>query len=182
MSEKYTVSNMNLADLKLVESWIKLEGWNPGICDARIFFYLYPKCFFMGYLDSKPIACGSAVIYDNDYAFCGYYYVLPEYRHKGFGMLLTKHRLAHIGKRNAGIDGVMPMVEKYKNIGYKIAHQNVRYVGCGPIPLNYAMPVVTLDKVHLIDLNAYDRKHFPASRPEFIAAWIRQVHGCQFAP
>jgi hypothetical protein len=54
-----------------------------------------------------------------------------------------------------------------------MAHQNVRYEGQGPLPWP-AGPVVPLTVQHLDALAAYDRRHFPAPRRQFLAAWIAQ--------
>ena len=110
----YTVKHMTKDQLYLALELAKNEGWNPGIHDAECFYEVDSKGFFIGFLGEKPIATGSAVIYDDHYAFCGLYIVRPEYRGQGFGLELTKERLNYVGDRITGIDGVIENIEKYK--------------------------------------------------------------------
>ncbi len=59
---KYKIRVMTRKELDIAIEWAALEGWNPGINDADCFFATDPKGFFIGLLDSKPIACFSAVV------------------------------------------------------------------------------------------------------------------------
>lgn len=137
-----------------------------------------PTRFFVGKLDGKIIAIGSAVIYDEQFAFCGFYIVDKGFRGKGYGLALTKARLAYIGNRNAGLDGVINMVDKYANLGYKIAHNNSRYTGSSYPALEKNNPaIVPLATVDFTCLLEYDRLHFPALRPTFLKCWINQPEG-----
>lgn len=181
MKNKFTISNMSFADLTRVVTWAENEGWNPGLYDAKCFYNTDASGFFIGYLNDKPIAAASAVIYDDEFAFCGYYIVLPEYRHRGFGMSLIKHVQGYIGERNVGIDGVLLMVDKYKKLGFEIAHQNVRYIGQGPIPIQKRIPVVPINTISKHALNSYDRLHFPVSRANFLECWLKQPGSAGYA-
>ena len=177
MKDEYLITNMSRQDLGQVVTWAENEGWNPGLHDAQCFYQIDPHGFFLGRLNGNPIAAGSAVIYDEKFAFCGYYIVLEDYRNKGFGITLTKHRLEYIGDRNAGIDGVIEMVDKYKNLGYEVAHHNVRFIGQGPISINQQLPVTPLSVIPAKAIFAYDRLHFPADRQKFLQCWFSQTSG-----
>lgn len=177
MKDEYQITNMSFQELEQVVTWAEAEGWNPGLHDAQCYYQVDPHGFFIGRLNEKPIAAGSAVIYDDKFAFCGYYLVLEDYRKKGFGMTLTKRRLEYIGDRNAGIDGVIEMVDKYKNLGYEVAHHNIRYTGQGPIQISQKFPVTPLSVIKAKDIFAYDRLHFPADRQNFLKCWFSQTHG-----
>jgi len=37
------------------------EGWNPGLHDAKCFYYVDPHGFLIGLLNGEPIGCISAV-------------------------------------------------------------------------------------------------------------------------
>ena len=73
----------------------------------------------------------------------------PAYRGEGYGLALTKARLTYVGARNAGIDGVPDMLDKYERLGYKIAHYNARYEMQSVAALNVQpeLPVVALSKI-----------------------------------
>ncbi|KTD45565.1 GNAT family acetyltransferase [Legionella rubrilucens] len=182
MLANYSVSRMTRDELQLAIQWATNEGWNPGLHDAACFFEADPNGFFVGKLDGKIIAMGSAVVYDDQFAFCGFYMVAPEYRGQGYGLELTRQRLDYVGNRNAGIDGVLNMLNKYERLGYQIAHQNARYQGQGlPILKEFNHAIVSLGPEHHEILSAYDRKHFPAPREHFLQHWIKQPEGAALA-
>ena len=178
VDKHYVISRMCKNEIPLAIAWAKSEGWNPGLYDGECFYQADPNGFFVGKLDGKIIAMGSAVIYDDQFAFCGFYVVDPAYRAQGYGLVLTKARLAYIGARNAGIDGVMPMLLKYKRIGYKLAYNNARY--CGIVPPIHRLKnqaITSLSNVNFTQLSDYDRLHFPARRDVFLKCWINQPGG-----
>lgn len=121
------------------------------------------------------IAVGSAVCYDEQFAFCGFYIVDKAYRGSGYGLALTRKRLEHVGHRNAGIDGVPEMVNRYSRLGYRSAHTNARY-RFEPIPVKAGSnaSIIDLRQLDLKTLSDYDRKHFPARRDTFLSCWINQ--------
>lgn len=171
----YHIERMNEQELEIAIDGAAKEGWNPGLNDAYSFYQTDPQGFFAGKLDDHIIAVGSAVVYDPFFAFCGFYMVEEAYRGHGYGLALTKARLAYVGNRNAGIDGVVSMLNKYERLGYKIVHHNARYQLKPPIQEDFEYPAIkeatVLDFATLV---AYDRRHFPAPRPAFLKAWIRQ--------
>lgn len=173
----YVISQMNQDEMSTAIAWAKHEGWNPGLQDGKCFYQTDPSGFFVGKLDGKIIAMGSAVVYDSDFAFCGFYMVDSDYRDQGYGLALTQARLNYIGARNAGIDGVLSMLDKYARLGYQLAYSNARYCGrAGNIsPKNLA--VVPLSQVNFDQLSDYDRRHFPARRERFLHCWINQEGG-----
>ncbi|MCW8407754.1 GNAT family N-acetyltransferase [Legionella sp. PATHC035] len=172
---KYRIERMTRDEVSVAVEWARKEGWNPGLNDAECFYQTDPQGFFAGKLNGQIIAVGSAVIYDEHFAFCGFYIVDKKYRSQGYGMELTRARLAYVGDRNAGIDGVLAMVENYAKIGYQFAHSNARYA------LEHSQLSPKIDS-HLVDLKSvswdqilqYDRHYFPAPRAKFLSAWIQQ--------
>ena len=178
MNDNYIVTHMSKDEMPVAITWADREGWNPGLHDVDCFYQTDPHGFFAGKLDGKIIAIGSAVIYDDQFAFCGFYMVDPVYRGQGFGMALTKTRLAYIGARNVGIDGVTPMLEKYARLGYKLAYNNARYCGTNKsYPLLRDKAIIPLSQVNFERLITYDRRHFPARRDTFLSCWINQEGG-----
>lgn len=175
MADNYIIRNMSRQELDIAVDWAADAGWNPGLHDADCFYATDPNGFFMGLLNDKVIAVGSAVCYDEQFAFCGFYIVSPDYRGQGYGLALTKARLAYVGNRNAGIDGVTNMLDKYARLGYRIAHNNARYAVSGlSATVHINASIKPIDEGLLPALAAYDRLHFPAPRPVFLKAWVTQ--------
>lgn len=174
MGDEYKIERMSAADVKTVIDWAAQEGWNAGIHDASTFYAADPNGFFKGTLGGEIVATGSAVVYDDNFAFCGLYIVAPEHRGKGYGLQLTKARLDYCGERNVGIDGVLANVAIYERIGYVPYYENSRYGRqAGALhALNEAVrPVLASDFGAIC---AYDRPCFPAPREAFLKAWLTQ--------
>lgn len=172
--EAFQIRRMTAQDVDIAIEWARREGWNPGIHDAYTFFQADPHGFFVGELNGRPIAVGSAVVYDDTFAFCGLYIVSPEHRGQGFGIALTRARLAYCGDRNIGIDGVLENVDIYARIGYRKYYQNCRFqftARQAPVPSSCIHLLTDVDQDQL---GAYDRQCFPAARTEFLNAWIHQ--------
>lgn len=172
---QYLIERMTREEVTVAVEWARQEGWNPGLNDAKCFYHTDPQGFFSGKLNGQIIAVGSAIIYNTQFAFCGFYIVDKKYRYQGFGMQLTQRLLAHIGDRNAGIDGVLKMVDNYAQLGFKFAHISARYA----IEKMHTVPqpdacIVDLQTVSFDQLTLFDRHYFPASRPQFLLPWIKQ--------
>lgn len=91
-------------------------------------------------------------------------------------MALTQQRLAYVGARNAGIDGVPTMLRKYERLGYRTAYSNARYEYLATEKI--ASPTPQMRSIADSDFTAlrqYDRQHFPAPRPAFLKAWVEQA-------
>lgn len=177
----YRIETMPFPEVETVIDWAAMEGWNPGLGDAACFYAIDPNGFFMGVLDGRPIARVSMPTYDEHFAFCGLYIVDPAYRGRGFGLALTKASLHYIGDRNAGLDGVEAMAEKYARLGYRRAHRSTRHSFVPKRRLAPTREIVSLSQVPLGTLAAYDRAHFFAARDRFLERWISQPHAVGFA-
>lgn len=182
MADDYRIERMTAEEVDTAIEWAAKEGWNPGLHDATCFYQADPNGFFAGKRNGQIIAIGSAVIYDEHYAFCGFYIVAPEFRDQGYGLQLTQARLHYVGNRNAGIDGVMNMLDKYAQIGYRFAHPNARYEGKGkPLDPHALAQCVPLSQISWSTLLVYDRKHFPAPREAFLKCWVNQPNSLALA-
>lgn len=173
----FTIRQMKESEVQMAIDWAQKEGWNPGINDAHCFYQTDPKGFFIGLLDDEPIAVGSAVIYDESYAFCGLYIVKPEFRNQGYGLKLTYERLKYVGQRITGIDGVLENVSKYERIGYVASHKQIRYEWVGEPSFSLSSNMIDLRTLPFHTLENFDRKYFPAPRSKFLYAWINQPQG-----
>ncbi|HEX2448378.1 MAG TPA: GNAT family N-acetyltransferase [Methyloceanibacter sp.] len=170
----YRIERMPFSEVETTIDWAAREGWNPGLGDAACFYTIDPDGFFMGVLDGRPIARVAMPIYDEHFAFCGLYIVDPAYRGRGYGLQLTKASLDYIGGRNAALDGVEAMAEKYARLGYRRAHRSTRYMFTPQRAVTPGREIVPIARVPFAKLAAYDRAHFLAPRERFLERWISQ--------
>lgn len=181
MKKQYTIRRMRPEEIQIAIDWAATEGWNPGLYDAEIFSVVDADGFFIGSLGHDPVAVGSAVAYNDHFAFCGLYIVHPDFRRRGYGLALTRARLEYVGARNAGIDGVIENIPIYERVGYRLDHINTRYRGiASPVPELH--PCVTeLSAVPMPLIERYDRQCFPAERAKFLYAWVTQLQSQGYA-
>ncbi|MEI6081624.1 MAG: GNAT family N-acetyltransferase [Verrucomicrobiota bacterium] len=169
---------MILEDLELAVEWAASEGWNPGLHDAEIFYQTDPRGFFIGKLEDKPVAAISAVRYADDFGFIGFYIVAPDFRDHGYGGHLIQRAAQHLaGCRSIGLDGVEAQQANYARHGARYAHDNIRFEGHGPgdtISPPSGSKIYPLSDLPIEIVLAYDRRHFPADRSNFLNAWIHQ--------
>lgn len=175
----YRMRTMNRKEVDMSVAWAAAEGWNPGLCDADCFYSSYPNSFFVGELNEEPVATASLVIYDDAFAFGGFYMVKPGHRGKGLGLTLFRALAGEVGERNVGADGVVEQQENYRKSGMVFAHRNIRFGGQG----GGLMPsgLVPLGEVSFTVVATYDRCHFPACRETFIHHWISAPNATGFA-
>lgn len=167
-----TMSKDDVNDIAI--QWAKNEGWNPGINDTACFYAQDPHGFFVGRLDGKAIGCCSSVIYDEKFAFFGFYIVDKTYRYQGYGIQMTQHRLRYVGERNLGLDGVLDMCDKYANLGFRTAHLNIRYQGQGFLTHIDNPAIIPINESLIAPIIEYDQHYFPAKRPNFLTCWLKQ--------
>jgi ribosomal protein S18 acetylase RimI-like enzyme len=165
---------MTPADLTLAVDWAAAEGWNPGHHDAACFSTVDRDGFIAGVLDGQPVASISVVNYDDRFAFLGFYIVRPELRGRGLGWRTWQAGMAHGGKRNIGLDGVVAQQNNYKKSGFTLAYRNIRFGGRVRRGDALYDGIVPLAQVPFATLARYDRPLFPAARNSFLRAWITQ--------
>ena len=165
-------------ELGVAVEWAAREGWNPGIHDAELFYLADRQGFFAGELDGQMVAAGSAVCYDEQFAFCGLYIVDPAFRGRGLGFALTEARLAYCGDRNVGIDGVLENVDIYRRVGYNPFHLNHRFQKEASVQPFDRESIQRVGAEHLEGIMQFDRRCFPAARESFLTAWLHQADGC----
>lgn len=153
-----------------------LEDWNPGIHDADSFYNTDPDGFIGYYVKGKLVGCISAVAYDEDFGFMGFYIVKPEYRNLGYGKQLWDAAINYLGNGNIGIDGVPPMKDKYAASGFQLAYQNIRYKVIAR-PIAFDDNTLPLKTATFSQLSAFDHLHFPTRRDVFLYNWIHQPEG-----
>ncbi len=162
----------------------KNEGWNPGVDDVNTFLTADPHGFFLGRLDDKIIGCASAVRYDENFAFFGFYIVEEPYRGKGYGLQITEARLRYAGDRCVGLDGVLENEKMYQKIGFERAFVSRRHALSSKIVSSHEANEKILkiqSDAQLRDICDYDRFCFPAARIAFLHAWIKSPHAIAFS-
>nr|WP_082852771.1 GNAT family N-acetyltransferase [Caballeronia fortuita] len=167
---------MTPRDVEVALDWAAIEGWNPGLDDARAFFAADPHGFFVGTWDGAPVGCISAVAYDDAFGFIGLYIVRPEWRGKGFGLRLWTAGTTYLGARNIGLDGVLAQQPNYRKSGFVLAYRNVRYRGVASTDEDGADAITVTDARNIpFDLLLrYDTRMFACERAAFLRAWLSQ--------
>lgn len=179
---QYIIRNMTLEEVKnIAVEWAAKEGWNPGLYDTPCFYATDPKGFFVGILDDEPISCISAVAYNQDFAFLGFYIVKPEYHGMGYGLKIWNAAIAYLQTQNIGLDGVVEQQANYKKSGFKLAYNNVRYEGIAKPITEQFSEIVPLSSVSFDDVSRYDTSLFPVSRPYFLERWVKQPESLALA-
>lgn len=174
--KNYTISNLNEEEVESIPiQWARKEGWNPASDDVKAFYAQDPHGFFAGRLNDEPIGCCSAVVYGDTFAFFGFYIVKKEFRHMGYGIQMTRHRLQYVGDRNIGLDGVINMTDKYARIGFRPAHINIRYQVQNLSQVKRDPHISLISQSLIPKIERYDRLYFPASRPAFLKEWLKQT-------
>lgn len=171
-----TVRAMSRHELGVAVDWAAREGWNPGLHDAETYYAADPGGFFIGLVETEPVATLSAVRYGESYGFIGFFIVKPGCRGRGYGRRIWQAGLAHLAGRTIGLDGVVEQQANYQKSGFVTAHRNIRYggTGRGRDASTPAAAIVALAQVPFAEVCAYDRPFFPEDRSEFLRAWLAQ--------
>lgn len=161
---------------ELFTEWAVREGWGAGVGDGDVFYNADPGGFLIAWDRGVPVGSVSAVRYDADYAFIGFYIVDPALRGQGIGHQLFDAALERVGAATSGLDGVMEQVPAYASLGYAPAHVTTRYVGSpeaiSAVPVRdtgFARAVTYADVESVID---FDARHTPARRERFMRGWL----------
>lgn len=178
--QNYTIRQATLRELEIMVNWAAQEGWNPGLSDAESFYRADPSGFLIGYLDKEPIACISAVSYENEYAFIGFYIVKENYRGYGYGIQIWNRAMEHLSQhKNIGLDGVVAQQENYKKSGFVLAYGNIRFEATvshqNDISNNYHVIPIQTNLWEAI--SKYDKEIFGHERVSFLKSWLNQPHG-----
>ncbi|MBE9176555.1 GNAT family N-acetyltransferase [Synechocystis salina LEGE 06155] len=175
MSEqKYLIKTMAQSEVALAVDWAAAEGWNPGQEDADCFYQGDRQGFLLGLLAGEPIATISAVKYNGEFGFLGFYIVKPEYRGQGYGWQIWQRALAHLEGCNIGLDGVLVQQGNYQKSGFNLAYRNIRYQGSSGGQSSPSRHLISLNAIAWEEVLAYDRQCFPAPRDEFLRTWCHQ--------
>lgn len=172
--------NLREGEMKLVIDMAAAEGWNPGLSDSAAFFDADKDGFFVGLLDSKPIAFISAVNYNHEYGFVGLYIVRPEFRGKGYGYALWQYALEKLGTLTCGLDGVPAQIENYRKSGFIYAFRQMRMAAPA---IHHTSAPENINPLHAENhekIHSYDTAVFGTDRRPFMAAWLTMPNAKAF--
>lgn len=170
----YTIRPMTRYEVDLAVEWAAQEGWNPGLHDAECYFAADPCGFLVGLLNGEPIACISAVRYNNAFGFIGFYIVKPEYRGQQHGIQIWNAAMDYLQGCNIALDGVVEQQKNYQQSGFTLAYRNIRYQGEVPKSLTPSTECVDLNRLPFDDIEKYNHRFFPVNRTDFLKRWINQ--------
>ncbi|WP_194904727.1 GNAT family N-acetyltransferase [Catenulispora rubra] len=157
----------------MLTEWAAANSWSPGARDFECYLAADPECLHIGYLGSEPVSAVLVVNHDADFAHLGAYMVLPQHRRRGYGRAIFEMALKHAGARAVGLHAVTDQVQNYKRSGFSPTYSTWRY--SGTLTPGAAAPagwIVSIEQVGLAALVEYDARHFRATRPAFLQAWI----------
>lgn len=174
------VRSLNRDEFAQLLELAHLEGWNPGIHDADSFYNSDPDGFMGYFIKGKLIGCISAVAYNENFGFMGFFIVKPEFRNMGYGKKLWTAALKYLGNCNIGLDGTNEMLDKYKGFGFKEAYKSTRYKIIAR-NIENSRETQSLKNVNFSKLVVFDRLYFPTRRDVFLYNWIHQSEGQSFA-
>jgi GNAT superfamily N-acetyltransferase len=162
------------AEVAELVDWARLEGWNPGLDDARAFHATDPDGFIGAFLGGRMVAGIAAIAYDDAFGFIGLFIVRPEHRGLGLGRAVWQAGLARLGARTIGLDGVPAQQSYYRRMGFVDAYRTWRYGG--RLRGGFPAAVAPVGEDDLGALSAYDQGGFPARRDGFLARWLAPPH------
>ncbi|WP_444936297.1 GNAT family N-acetyltransferase [Microbulbifer sp. JMSA004] len=183
MHESFTVREMTRKEVDLLVDWAALEGWNPGLHDAEIFWKTDAEAYIAAEVRGDLIGGGAITAYGDDFGFMGFFIVRPEFRGHGFGNRLWHIRRDRLKTRlrpdaSIGMDGVFAMQDYYARGGFNFSHRNLRYrvelSAFEGVSTQCPDEIIPLSEVSFDQIIAYDRTCFPASRRIFLKAWLSQ--------
>jgi len=180
-TDDLTIRSMTREELDVLVEWAAAEGWNPGLDDADVFWRTDPEGFIAAEMGGELVGGGSIVAYGRRYGFMGFFIMRADHRGRGLGNRLWNERKRLLRERldpdaAIGMDGVFTMQDYYARGGFRFVCRDLRFEGRGrdaPAPEG----IVEASSVPFEQLEAYDRRHFPAPRSAFLRAWIRRPGG-----
>lgn len=173
---KLKFEKLDRKGLETLVTWAADEGWNPGPCDADVFWLTDPDGYYGYYHQGELIAGGSVVSYNGIFGFMGFFIVKPELRSHGIGRRLWVQRRDLLLSRlkpgaSIGMDGVVAMQPFYNRGGFKIAFRDERYARKGESfsADQHISPVSVPDFPAIL---RYDTECFGFPRPQFLKPWL----------
>jgi len=174
--EKIALKKLTQIDLETLLSWASDEGWNPGKCDASVFWNTDPDGFYGFFIEDLLIAGGAVISYNNEFGFMGLFIVHPDFRKFGIGRKLWYARrdiLINRLKANSsiGMDGVLAMQPFYERGGFNIAFRDERYEFIIK-EIEFSTLVSPIEFGDFDEIVEYDNSCFGFKRIMFLKGWL----------
>ncbi len=172
---KFHIYGMEQEDAGFCVEQAKREGWNPGLHDMDVFYATDPAGWFKAEDEAgRMIGCISAVAYDAQFGFIGFFVVVPEHRGGRVGVELGLRALEYLGERVIGQDGVFDKVPNYETWGFELAYRNLRYEWMdGKRPEENGVGVKPYEASMLPAVLKFDVGLFSCRRDAFLERWLR---------
>ncbi len=172
-----SISPLTRDEFDTAIEWAAVEGWNPGLHDADVFWQTDPEGYLGTHLNGELVATGSIVSYAGNFGFMGFFIVRPDLRGQQIGTQLWFHRrdtlLARLKPGAAiGMDGVFDMQDWYAKGGFQFSHRNLRMQGVGKAANSIASEIVPLSEVPFDSIQTYDQICFGFDRATFLKSWV----------
>ncbi|MGI9274904.1 MAG: GNAT family N-acetyltransferase [Endozoicomonas sp.] len=176
MTTNPLITPLTADEAQVMFDWVQQEGWNPGVHDAATFHKSCPGALVGLKRGNELIAVAAAFNHNHAFSYFGLYIVKPEYRGQGYGIQLTRYRLNKAGYRNIALDGVMEQYQRYRRIGFRLAHRTLRYQFQNAPAADTPFPesLQPLKDMRLIELLEYEQRLFPGKRKGYLKAWVTQ--------
>jgi GNAT superfamily N-acetyltransferase len=158
---------------EMADNVIHIAKWRSSYEVLDAFRLLDPNGFFGIRADGKLIGTISAVRYEENFGYIGYYFVHPDYRRRGLGTKLFQRAMAYLEGCNVGLTGVKDRVHEYQAHGFVEYAEDHRFVGK---PAKLPLEDQNLQKFQDSLLDAvveYDRTCFVSKRKRFLQDWFR---------
>lgn len=152
---------------------------STGVNDMALLLVLDSEGLFVAEEDGEVVSTLTAVIYDGNYSFFGFYRTKKEVRGKGIGGKLWRAGIAHCGGRSMGLFSTMEMVDIYRRDGFlpycKIGNYRIKNLSRFKIVQGKEDSKITeIKRTNIQDVLLFDRKYSPAPREKFMEAWTTQ--------
>lgn len=184
LSDSFEIRTVGKNGLLQLVEWAKAEGWNPGPCDAEVFWETDPEGFIGCFDKDEMIGGGSVVSYDGKFGFMGFFIVKPLYRSVGIGRKLWLYRRDYLLGRlqhgaPIGMDGVLAMQDFYSEGGFKTAFRSVRYSRLGE-RLETDVRIDPISQSEWSSIMRLDTYCFGFDREKFLKAWLSMTESRTF--
>jgi hypothetical protein len=167
-----TIRTLTPIEAEQAVDWAAAEGWNPGLVDLDCFLAQDAGLFLGAFDRGALVSVISATRYRPSFGFIGFYIARPGARGKGHGIAVWRAAMAQLKGRLVGLDGVVAQQANYRKSGFQLAWNNIRFGGEAPVLPAPRIGIVPAATVPFAAIEALDATVFPATRPDFLCAWI----------
>ena len=190
MASFLKIRTLTRADVPLVTTWARDEGFAPGKGDVGIFRQTDRQGIWVGCLGGEPIGCIAGVRYNLAYGFIGLYIVRPDQRGHGYGRELWQQALDHLHDVACiGLEAAEDRITDYSSWGFEPASPTIRWqrsavgsAGCSAVlSLPGGLQMLWGEAIPEQPLQVYDAQRELSPRPHFLSDWLHHPAGTVLA-